>query len=66
MLSHLEDSDIFHCHRVRRSHAAEPATNTAVGTGFLTYSMHIDAGELGGNSEVTITPNFSFQGIVAR
>ena len=39
---------------------------SAFGTGELTYSMNIDAGVVGGNSVVTISPNHDIAGIGAR
>ena len=43
-----------------------PPARTAVGNGALTYDMDIEAGHLGGITEVTMTPNFGFPGISAR
>ena len=36
------------------------------GNGDLTYSMSVDAGYVGGNSVVTISPNHSISGVGAR
>ena len=37
-----------------------------VGSGDLAYSMNIDAGFVGGNSVISITPNHNISGIGAR
>ena len=38
----------------------ESQDEPVVGTGDLTYSMAVTVGELGGNTQVQITPNHSF------
>ena len=37
-----------------------------IGSGELTYNMSIAAGNVGGNSVITITPNHNIPGIGAR
>ena len=65
----IEDSDIYHCRKVRSVDEDPPADDTlpvASGFGDLTYNMDIVVGEPGGDSEITISPNFDFPGISAR
>ena len=45
-------------------HSVEDDTITGIGQ--LTYNMNITAGAVGGNSEVTISPNNNIAGIGAR
>ena len=42
------------------------ASGPTVGTGDLSYNMDVVAGSLGGNTQVTISPNFSVAGISPR
>ena len=69
IFSYIEDSPIYHCRQVRSvddDTDNTPPARTAVGNGALTYNMDIVAGVLGGNTEVTMSPNFGFAGISAR
>ena len=69
IFSYIEDSPIYHCREVRSADDDSynpPTTRTAVGNGALTYNMDIVAGVPGGNTEVTMSPNFVFPGISAR
>ena len=43
-----------------------PSDDIIVGTGVLNYSMDVAVGHLGGNSEVTISPEHNISGIGAR
>ena len=67
-----EDSLEFQCRYERSVETSSditvsPLSNDAfVGFGDLTYSMNIDAGHLGGNSKITISPNHNIDGIGAR
>ena len=67
-----EDSILFQC-RYSRSvsisseFTVSPSSDDPItGHGDLTYSMNVDAGSLGGNSVVTISPNHKISGIGAR
>ena len=66
------DSIQFACRYARSVTAASdvsisPQTNDPIiGNGDLTYSMNIAAGELGGNSQVTISPTHDIAGVGAR
>ena len=44
----------------------EDGSAATIGSGDLTYSMNIDAGFVGGNSVITISPNHNISGIGAR
>ena len=44
----------------------ETQTDAVEGTGNLSYTMSINVGGPGGNTEVTITPNHSFEEIAPR
>ena len=68
IFSYIQDSPIYHCREVRSvddDSVNIPLTRTAVGNGALTYNMDIVVGDPGGNTEVTISPNFHFPGISA-
>ena len=43
-----------------------PPSGPTVGTGDLTYEMNVDVGALGGNTNITISPNHTIAGISPR
>ena len=43
-----------------------PTSGPTVGTGDLSYTMTIVAGALGGNTDITISPNHAISGISPR
>ena len=77
-----ENAIYFQCHYPREISVDQQTTITgggtddgtgdgttvglAVGTGDFTYAMSINVGELGGNTEVEITPNHNFSGVAPR
>ena len=70
-LSLVDDSILFKCRYARTVSATSEMTiavsgESAIGSGELMYSMYIDAGNVGGNSVVTISPNHDIAGIGAR
>ena len=69
--SFAEDSIDFECHYARSVNANSDMTVTTppsiiINTGDLIYSMEVDAGPLGGNTDITISPNHSLSGISPR
>ena len=72
-LSLVDDSILFKCRYARTVSATSEMTIAtsaesaeAIGSGDLTYSMNIDAGVVGGNSVISISPNHNISGIGAR
>lgn len=71
ILSFADDSVEFQCRYARTVTATSditiiPVPNRFFNTGDLTYNMVINAGSLGGNTDVTITPNHNLAGITPR
>ena len=73
-LSFAEDSILFEC-RYARSVTADhgftildpPDVCTSCSlNGALTYTMTVDVGELGGNTNVRLTPNFDLDQLAPR
>ena len=63
--SFAENSIVFQCKYSRTVSVSDTMTvesqdESVVGTGDLTYSMAVTVGQLGGNTQVQITPNHSF------
>ena len=67
----VDDSIVFQCKFARTVNANSQMTvsdssETISGEGDLTYRMDIVAGALGGNTEITISPNHNISGISPR
>ena len=71
-IAFAEDSVVFHCKYARTVSANSQMTVGTIGTepitgeGDLTYRMEIEAGALGGDTEITISPNHNISGISPR
>ena len=73
IFSFSENSIVFQCKYARSVSAnsqmtvAAPPEQPIIGTGDLTYRMEIGEGiTLGGDTEITISPNHSISGISPR
>ena len=67
----VDDSVVFQCKYARSVNANSQMTvsdssETISGEGDLTYRMDIVAGALGGNTEISISPNHNISGISPR
>ena len=70
-ISFGEDSILFQCKYARSVSVDHGITiqetpDAVVSTGDLTYTMAVTVGELGGNTEVRITPNHGFDQLAPR
>ena len=71
-ISFSEDSVVFQCKYARTISANSQMTVGTIGTepitgeGDLTYRMEIEVGALGGDTEITISPNHNISGISPR
>ena len=71
-IAFAEDSVVFQCKYARTVSANSQMTVRTIGTepitgeGDLTYRMEIEAGALGGDTEITISPNHNISGISPR
>ena len=71
-ISFAEDSVVFQCKYARTVSANSQmtvggtSTEPISGEGDLTYRMEIVAGALGGDTEITISPNHNISGISPR
>ena len=70
-ISFGEDSILFQCKYARSVSVDHGITiqetpEAVVNTGDLTYTMAVTVGELGGNTEVRITPNHGFDQLAPR
>ena len=71
-IAFAEDSVVFQCKYARTVSANSQMTVGTIGTepitgeGDLTYRMEIEAGALGGDTEITISPNHNISGISPR
>ena len=74
LFSFAEDSILFECRYARSVTVDSDPYNvpppedctTCSMNGDLTYTMNVDVGELGGNTNVRITPNFNFGQVAPR
>ena len=80
--SFAEDAILFQCHYSRNVTVDQEMTvagsgvddgtgdgtivGLATGIGDFTYTMSISAGDLGGNTDVQITPNHNFENVIPR
>ena len=71
-IAFAEDSVVFQCKYARTVSATSQmtvdgtSTEPITGEGDLTYRMEIEAGALGGDTEITISPNHNISGISPR
>ena len=71
-IAFAEDSVVFQCKYARTVSANSQMTVGTIGTepitgeGDLTYRMEIEVGALGGDTEITISPNHNISGISPR